>query len=314
MKVVFLEPLGIARELLEKKVNAVLADNHEIIYYDNRVEDANTLIERSKDADIVVLSNFQYRKEVMEHCDNLKMVCVAFTGVDHVDVEYCKERGITVCNCAGYSTVAVGDIVFGMVISLARNLIACDRVCRQGGTKDGLIGFELEGKKFGVIGLGDIGIRVATIAKAFGCEVYAYSRTPKEIEGITFVDKETLLKTCDIVSLHVPQNAETFHLIGEAELALMKPTAMLINTARGPVVDSDALAKALKEGTIAGAGIDVFEMEPPIPESHPILTAPNVMVTPHVAFASHQAFEKRADIVANNIALWLEGTPQNIIV
>ena len=128
----------------------------------------------------------------------------AFTGVDLVDIEYCREKGIRVCNCAGYSTVAVADLVFGFVIDLARNLLSCDEAVRKGGTKQGLVGFELEGKKFGVIGAGAIGERVLKIAQAFGCETYAYNRSKKEIPGVKFVTMEELLKTCDIVSLHVP--------------------------------------------------------------------------------------------------------------
>ena len=126
MKVVFLEPLGVETELFIKRANEKLEGKAEIVFYDNRVEDTETLIERSKDADIVVLSNFQYRKDVMEKCPNLKMVCVAFTGVDHVDIDYCKERGIRVCNCAGYSTVAVADLVFGLIIDLYRNIDKCN--------------------------------------------------------------------------------------------------------------------------------------------------------------------------------------------
>lgn len=130
---------------------------------------------------------------------------------------------------------------------------------------------------------------------------------------MTFVDKETLLRECDIISLHVPQNSETIGLIGKAELAMMKPTALLINAARGPIVDNDALAEALKQGVIAGAGLDVFDMEPPIPKDYPLLTAPNLVLTPHVAFASQQAFEKRAVIVVENIKKWLAGKPQNVV-
>ena len=313
MKIVFLEPLGIPNETLKQMAVEVVGDRAEIVCYDNRVEDAETLIERSKDADCVVLSNFQYRRNVMEHCPNLKMVCVAFTGVDHVDLEYCREKGIAVCNCAGYSTVAVADLVFGFVINLARNVIPCDRVVRQGGTKNGLVGYELEGKKFGVVGAGAIGSRVARIAQAFGCEVYAYNRSKKELDGVKFVSLDELLETCDIISLHVPLNNETRGLIGKEQLAKMKKTACLINTARGPVVDSEALAEALKQGQIAGAAVDVFEMEPPVPEDHVLFDAPNLIATPHVAFASAQAFEKRAVIVCENIKKWLDGAPQNVM-
>lgn len=315
MKIVFLEPLGISEELLKEKISSVIDEaEHEIIYYKDRQEDTDTIIERSKDADIVVLSNFKYGREVMESCPSLKMVCVAFTGVDHVDIDYCREKGITVCNCAGYSTSAVADIVFAMVISLARNIIPCQDKARNGGTKDGLVGFELDGKTFGIIGTGAIGTRVAKIANAFGCKVIAYSRTKKDLPDVEFVTMEELLKKSDIVSLHVPQTPETTGLIGKEQLELMKPEAILINTARGPVVDSAALAAALKNGTIAAAGVDVFNCEPPLPAEEPLLAAPNTLLTPHIAFASHQAFEKRADIVAENIKYWLEGKPQNVII
>lgn len=315
MKIVFLEPLGISEELLKEKISSVIDEaEHEIIYYKDRQEDTDTLIERSKDADIVVLSNFKYGREVMESCPSLKMVCVAFTGVDHVDIDYCREKGITVCNCAGYSTSAVADIVFAMVISLARNIIPCQDKARNGGTKNGLVGFELDGKTFGIIGTGAIGTRVAKIANAFGCKVIAYSRTKKDLPDVEFVTMEELLKNSDIVSLHVPQTPETTGLIGKEQLELMKPEAILINTSRGPVVDSAALAAALKNGTIAAAGVDVFNCEPPLPAEEPLLAAPNTLLTPHIAFASHQAFEKRADIVAENIKCWLEGNPQNVII
>lgn len=315
MKIVFLEPLGISEELLKEKISSVIDETkHEIIYYKDRQEDTDTLIERSRDADIVVLSNFKYGKDVMESCLSLKMVCVAFTGVDHVDIDYCREKGITVCNCAGYSTSAVADIVFAMVISLARNIIPCQDKARNGGTKDGLVGFELDGKTFGIIGTGAIGTRVAKIANAFGCKVIAYSRTKKDLPDVEFITMEELLKNSDIVSLHVPQTPETTGLIGKEQLELMKPEAILINTSRGPVVDSASLAAALKNGTIAAAGVDVFNCEPPLPAEEPLLAAPNTLLTPHIAFASHQAFEKRADIVAENIKCWLEGNPQNVII
>lgn len=313
MKLTFLEPLGISQTQLKSMVEKTLGDQMEVVYYDTRVEDTPTLIERSKDADCVVLSNFKYGKDVISACPNLKMICVAFTGVDHVDIEYCKERGITVCNCAGYSTVAVADLVFGFVINLARNISACDKAVRAGGTKAGLVGYELEGKKFGIVGAGAIGQRVIRLAKAFGCQVYAYNRTPKEIEGVTFVSLDELLETCDIVSLHVPLNPSTKGLIGKEQLAKMKKNAILINTARGPVVDSQALADALQEGIIAGAAVDVFEMEPPVPSDHVLFKAPNLLATPHVAFASDQAFEKRAVIVCENVKKWAEGNPQNVI-
>jgi D-3-phosphoglycerate dehydrogenase len=313
MKLVIIEPLGVEQEKLLKMAEETLGNSVDIVYYDNRTTDTQTLIERGKTADIIAVSNLPLNKEVIDGCSNLKMLAVAFTGVDHIAMDACRERNIVVSNCAGYSNAAVSDLVFGLLISLYRNIIPCNEVVRKAGTKDGLVGFELEGKKFGVVGTGAIGSRVASIAKAFGCEVYAYSRTVKEIEGVTFVDLDTLLSTCDVVSLHVPLNNATKGLINSEKLSLMKKNAVLINTARGPVVDSQALADALNQGKIAGACVDVFEVEPPVAEDHPLLSAKNLIATPHIAFATKEALVKRAVIVFDNVNAFLAGKPQNVM-
>ncbi|MCU6800856.1 MULTISPECIES: 2-hydroxyacid dehydrogenase [Alitiscatomonas] len=313
MKLVIIEPLGVNDEKLLSMAKDMLPADLEIVYYNTRVTDTETLIERGHDADIIAVSNLPMNADVINGCKNLKMLSVAFTGVDHIAMDACKANGVLVSNCAGYSTAAVADLVFGMIIALYRNMIPCNDVVRKEGTKDGLVGFELEGKKFGVIGTGAIGLRTAAIANAFGCQVLAYSRTKKDIPGITYVDMDTLLSSCDIVSLHTPLNSDTRGLIGKEELAKMKPSAILINTSRGPVVDSAALADALNNGRLAGAGIDVFETEPPIAKDHPLLTAKNVIATPHVAFATKEALEKRAVIVFDNVDKWLKGTPQNVM-
>ena len=275
MKIVIIEPLGITPEKLAEATAAVKARGHEIVAYDTKEEDQDKLAERGKDADIIIIANQPFRKNVIEKCKNLKLLSVAFTGVDHIDVDFCKE-----------------------------------------GTKAGLVGGELFGKTFGVVGTGAIGSKVAKIAQAFGCKVVAYSRTVKpEMQGagIEYLSLEDVLKVSDIVSLHVPLNDKTKGLIGEKEIALMKKNAILLNTARGPVVDSEALAKALNEERIAGAGIDVFEMEPPVPAEHPLLHSKHTVVTPHVAFASHEALFTRAQIVSENILKWEDGKPQNVI-
>ena len=313
MKLVIIEPLGVDKEKLLKMADDILGQDVEVVYYNTRVTDTDELIKRGSDADIIAVSNLPLNTEVIEGCKNLKMISVAFTGVDHIAMETCRKNNVMVCNCAGYSTAAVSDLVFGMIINIYRNLIKCNEVVRNNGTKDGLIGFELEGKKFGVIGTGDIGLRVAKIAEAFGCDVYAYSRTKKDIPGIKYVDLETLLKTCDIVSVHVPLNEKTKNMINKDNIALMKKNAILINTARGPVVDSAALAHALNNGNIAGAGIDVFENEPPVKMEHPLLNAKSVIATPHIGFATKEALEKRAVIVFNNVRKYLDNEPQNII-
>ncbi|MFR5602038.1 MAG: 2-hydroxyacid dehydrogenase [Lachnospiraceae bacterium] len=313
MKLVIIEPLGVEKDRLLAMAKDRLPSSVEVIYYDTKTTDTAELIKRGQDADVIAVSNLPLNSDVINGCKNLKMLSVAFTGVDHIAMDTCKANGVLVSNCAGYSTVAVADLVFGMVISLYRNIIPCNQRVREGGTKDGLVGFELEGKKFGVVGTGAIGLRTAKIAQAFGCEVYAYSRTVKDIPGITYVDLDTLLSTCDIVSLHTPLTAETRGLIGEDQLSKMKSSAILINTARGPVVDSQALADALNQGVIAGAGIDVFEMEPPVPTDHPLFGTKNLIATPHVAFATKEALIKRAVIVFDNVAKWVDGCPQNVM-
>ncbi len=313
MKLVIIEPLGVEEDKLMEIAHKTLPDSVEIVSYQNRVTDTESLIKRGCDADVIMVANLPLNAEVIKGCKNLKMLAVAFTGIDHIAMETCNEQGITVCNCAGYSNAAVSDLVFGLLISLYRNIISCNEVVRKEGTKDGLLGFELEGKKFGVIGTGAIGSRVANIAQAFGCEVYAYSRTVKDLTGVQYVSLEDLLSVCDIISLHVPLNDDTKALINADNIALMKPEAVLINTARGPVVDSEALAEALNNGKIAGAAVDVFENEPPISKEHPLLHAKNLIATPHAAFATKEALVKRAIIDFDNVKYWMEGNPRNVM-
>lgn len=313
MKLVIIEPLGVDIEWFLSLARKKLPADLEIVCHDTRTTDPGELIARGQDADIIAVSNLPLPAEVIQGCKKLKMLSVAFTGVDHIAMDQCRQQGVLVSNCAGYSTAAVADLVFGMIISLYRSLNACDDAVRNEKTKEGLIGLELEGKTFGVIGTGAIGTRVASIARAFGCEVLAYSRTEKQLDGVRYVSLDELLSSSDIVSLHTPLSNTTRGLIGAEELSKMKPGAILINTSRGPVVDSRALADALNEGRIAGAGIDVFENEPPIASDHPLLQAKNVLATPHVAFATKEALQKRAVIVLDNIAGWLRKQPQNVI-
>lgn len=313
MKLVIIEPLGVEEDRLMEIAHKALPDSVEIVSYQTRVTDTESLIKRGYDADVIMVANLPLNDEVIKGCKNLKMLAVAFTGIDHIAMDACKEQGITVCNCAGYSNAAVSDLVFGLLISLYRNIISCNEVVREEGTKDGLVGFELEGKKFGVVGTGAIGSRVANIAQAFGCEVYAYSRTVKDLAGVQYVGLEELLSTCDIISLHVPLNEDTRALINKENIALMKPEAVLINTARGPVVDSKALAEALNNDQIAGAAVDVFENEPPVVKDHPLLHAKNLIATPHIAFATKEALVKRAIIDFDNVKYWMEGNPRNVM-
>lgn len=316
MKIVVMEPLGVALEKINALAAALQAAGHEFVCYTSKETQQDKLLARVQDADIIMLANQPLSAEIINGCPKLKMLSVAFTGVDHVALAACCARNILVCNAAGYSTNAVAELTFGLAISVIRNIVPCDARCRRAETKDGLVGFELFGKTFGVVGTGAIGTRVAKIAAAFGCRVLAYSRTAKQElvnAGVQYVSLDELLAQSDFVSLHVPLTDATRGLINAAAIAKMKQGAVLLNTARGPVVDSAALAEALNAGKLAGAGIDVFEGEPPIAENHPLCSAKNTVLTPHVAFASREALETRADIVFANIEKWLNGAPQNVV-
>ena len=311
MNIVFVQPLGIR----ECKFNAAVANlkkqGHEVIFYPDRQENEDILIERAKDADIVVISNIPLRKHFFEHCPKLKMLSVAFTGVDHIDLKECQKRGILVCNAAGYSTQAVAELTIGMIISLYRKIVGGDAITRISSDRKGFLGCELCGKTIGIIGLGAIGQRVAQLANAFGCKVLAYNRHEKQIENVTQVDKQTLLKQSDIISVHIPSNEETRNFIDTNEFALMQPHAILINTARGPIVNQHALYEALKKEQIAGAALDVYDQEPPLPADLELFNAPNLLMLPHLGYATHEAFAIRLGIVIRNIEMWLQGTPQN---
>mgnify|MGYP004674482449 FL=1 len=306
MKIAVMEPLGVEQEKFMQIAREAVGNDVEIVCYDTRTTDVEELGRRGRDADIIAIGNLPFPREVLEKCENVKMLAVAFTGLDHVDLKYCEERGIKVQNCAGYATTAVAELTFGLLLDLCRNIGKCDTAARNGGTKAGLIGFELEGRTMGIVGTGAIGARVAKLADAFGMDVIAYSRTPGKVAGVRYVSLEELLAQADVVSLHVPLTDETRGMIGAEELALMKETAVLVNTARGPVVDTKALADALNSGRIAGAAIDVFDKEPPLDADEPLINAKNTVVTPHVAFATDESMIKRAEIEFRNIAEFIK--------
>ncbi|MDL2281121.1 NAD(P)-binding domain-containing protein [Selenomonadales bacterium OttesenSCG-928-I06] len=313
MKLVVIEPLGVKQTSLDEIIESRFADKIETTFYNTKATSDEELIERGKDADIIIVANQPLNSNVINGFKKLKMLSIAFTGTDHVDLKTCQDNNVIVCNSAGYSTASVADLVFGLLICFYRNIISCNKFVREGKTKDGLVGFELEGKKFGIIGTGAIGLKVAQIAKAFDCEVYAYSRTKKDIAGITYTDLDTLLSTCDIISLHVPLTESTNNLINKDKLDLMKKEAVLINTARGPIVNSNDLSEALKNKKIRAALIDVFDKEPPLKVDNILLNTPNIIATPHIGFASKESLEKRAVIVFDNVKNWLEGKPQNLV-
>lgn len=317
MKIVILEDLGISDEELNT-ISKPLADNgHELVVYNDGKLDDETLKTRIKDADVIAIANTPLSGEVIDIAENLKYISVAFTGYNHIDLEKCQEKGIKVSNAAGYSTNSVTEITFGLIIALLRNIVPLETVVRAGGTKDGYKQLDLKGKTLGVIGTGDIGGAVAEIGLAFGCKVIAYNRSEKPYlisKGVEYKSLDEVLKASDIVTLHTPLTDETKHLINKDKLALMKSSALLINTAVGPIVDNDALADALRNGIIAGAGLDRVDMEPPVPADYPILDAPNTVLLPHIGFATEEAMLRRAEITFDNIIKWEKGEQENIVL
>ncbi|MCH4178385.1 MAG: 2-hydroxyacid dehydrogenase [Megasphaera sp.] len=315
MKIVLLESLGISKELLDSYVAPLQKKGYEFAAYE-RNDDPQVQIAEAKDADILIIANMPLKADVINGCPKLKYIDVAFTGVDHVALDAAKAKGIKVSNASGYSTVAVAELAIAMMLDLLRYVPQVDAACRAGGTKAGFIGSELEGKTVALVGTGAIGGRVAQLVHAFGAKVIAYNgfSHKKDTDLIHYLPMKEMMEQADIVSLHCPVTDQSRGLINAETLSYMKPTAYLVNEARGPVVDSKALADALNSGKIAGAGIDVFENEPPLDTNHPLLHSKNTIVTPHVAFATKESMEKRAVIVFDNIDTYLAGKQKNIIL
>lgn len=306
-KVVIMESLGISREELDGLKKQFEGEVRFTEY--EKVADIPTLISEAKDADAMIIANMPMPGEVISACDNLKYIDVAFTGLDHVGLGAAREKGIIVTNASGYSNEAVAELVIGMAISMLRHIPETQERVRSGGTKDGLVGCELRGKTVGIIGYGNIGSRTGELMHAFGCSILAQSRSVHSDypAWVHQVPQEELLRQSDIVVLHCPLNDSTRGMIDYGKLSMMKPSAILINVARGPVTNEDDLARALKEGKIAGAAVDVFTKEPPLPADTQMLSAPNTLLTPHIAFATKESMSLRAEIVFNNLRKWLDG-------
>lgn len=315
MNIVLLESLAIPQDVLNVYAARLEGQGHTFRAYE-RSNDENVLIDEAKDADVIMLANMPLKGSVIRACKNLKFINIAFTGVDHVDLEAAKEMHVAVSNASGYSNESVAELALGMAIDCLRNVEAVAARCRTQGTKDGLVGRELAGKTVGIVGCGKIGVRVAELFHAFGCKVLAY-RVSAKVEKPAYVEAvslEELLSRSDIVSLHCPLNESSRGLMNARRIAMMKEGAILLNTARGPVVDSQALADALNNGHLSAAAVDVFEMEPPVPKEHPLLHATNCLVTPHIAFATRESMLLRAEIVFDSLDAFLAGGQKNVIL
>ncbi len=315
MKIALLEPLGVPGELIEELAAPVRARGHEFVSYDAKTTDPEELKKRAAGCEAVIIANNPFPEDVVRACTDLKLLDVAFTGIDHVGLQACREKGVTVCNAANYSNQTVAELVLGMTVGLLRKMPEGNEAVRNGGTSAGLRGREIAGRTVGVIGTGRIGMIVVKMFLALGAKVIGCDQYPNQEAvglGVEYVSLEELMKRSDIVTLHTPNNASTRGLISREKLGLMKKTAIFINCARGPIVDNKALAEALNEGRIAGAGIDVYDMEPPIPADYPLLNAKNTILTPHVAFLSDESMIRRAHIVFDTLLSWLDGEPKNV--
>ena len=316
MIIKLLEPLRVPETLIEKLAAPLKEAGHEFVYYDEKTTDVDELAKRSEDADIVIIANNPYPKEAFVNAENLKLIDVAFTGVDHVDQAAAKEQDVQIANAAGYSNTAVAELVIGLTLDVYRGISFGNDSIQQGEDVVLYQGNEIRGKTVGIIGTGSIGLETAKLFKAFGVNLIGYNRSERDEAkelGLEYVSLDDLMAQSDIISVHLPLNDETKNTLSREKLEMMKESSILINAARGPIVDNDALAELLNNGKIAGAGIDVFDMEPPIPADYPLLSAKNAVLTPHVAYLTDESMVARAHIAFDNVEKFIEGNPQNII-
>lgn len=289
------------------------------------VEHAKTSIEeivpRLKDAAVAIINKVPMRAETLRQLPNLKLIAVAATGYDVVDVGYCKEHGIAVANIRNYAIHTVPEHAFALILALRRNILAYRQDVENGvWNKSEQFCFlshdigDLFGSTLGIIGEGAIGQGTAAIGRAFGMRVLFADHPPPKMAGVTFTPHEQVLAESDVISLHCPLIPSTRNLINIEAFRKMKRNALLINTARGGLVDEAALIQALNQGLIAGAGFDVLTVEPPR-EGHPLLDVrrPNFILTPHIAWASDGAMQFLADQLIDNIDAWSGGKPQNLV-
>ncbi len=331
MRIAFFEVEEWEQDYLQKKLNG-----HTLKFSNEKLSMENA--PQIKDFDSVsVFIYSKIDKRIIRKLPNLKLITTRSTGFDHLDVETCKKQGITICNVPSYGENTVAEHTFALILSLSRNMCkACIRRLEQDFSIEGLKGFDLKGKTIGVIGTGQIGLHVIRIAKGFGMNVVAYdvrqNKLLSEVLGFEYVSLENLLAISDVITLHVPYMKATHHLMNKESFKLVKKGAILINTARGSVVDTEALIDALDKKILSGAGLDVFEGEEVIKEEKQLLYSPknlevltslvkdhillskdNVVFTPHIAFYSKEALERILETTVENIAAFVSGKPQNVV-
>lgn len=317
MKIVFMEA-----DTLGTDVDLSSFDQlGEVVKYP--LSSSENYMERIKDAEVLIVNKIPINAKTLEKADKLKLICITATGTNIVDFDYTNSRNITVCNVKGYSTQSVIQHTFALFFYVYEKLSYYDQFVKSGEymRNDVFSHFtmkfnELAGKTWGIIGLGEIGKGVAKVAMQFGCKVIYYSTSGKNTNpDYTQVDFDTLLDNSDIISIHAPLNEATKDLIGEEELHKMKKDAVLLNLGRGPIVNERALAKALKEDWIGGAGLDVLNVEP-MAESNPlkdIQDSTKLIITPHIAWATIEARQRVTEEVYKNITAFMNGEKRNVV-
>lgn len=281
---------------------------------------ADCVVRRAQDAEALIVNRIVLNRAVLDALPKLRYIGTLATGYNTIDVRAAREKGVTVCNVPLYCVETVAQLTLALLLALCCRVEQLSAVTRSGGWNDAVEAthttapiLELSGKTLGILGFGNIGRAVAQLGLALGMRVLVHSRTQRALPaGCTWCGFETLFETADVVSLHCPLTDETRGIVGASVLARMKPAALLINTARGALVDENALADALNSGRLAGAGLDVMAEEPPHPD-HPLLTAKNCLITPHIAWASREARLRLIDAVAGNLRAFLAGQPVNVV-
>jgi D-lactate dehydrogenase len=329
LKIAFFEVQDWEKPLLSQSF-----PNHQVKLLDEALDEHSA--ESVKDFDVV--SVFIYSaltRDVLLKLDRLRLVATRSTGFDHIDLETCKQRGIAVCNVPTYGEVTVAEHTFALILSLSRMIHdSYERTRRGDFACQGVLGFDLNGKTLGVLGTGRIGRKVIEIAKGFEMTIIAYDKFPNQAAaqklGFTYVDADALLKQADVVTLHLPLTDETFHFLNKNNIGALKQGAVVINTARGGLIDTEALTDALIRGHLGGAGLDVLEEETLIREeaqllldnvpreklatmlrAHILLKLPNAIITPHCAFNSKESLQRLLETTVKNIAGFMAGNPQN---
>lgn len=293
-----------------------LAEVAELEVHTGAPGNLSEFVQRIGDAEALILG-WGLPVEVMREATNLELI--AFTGIgagNFVDLDEATRRGITVCNTPGYADHTVAEHALAAMLAVSRNLARLDRDLRRGHWNQSLPGLELRGKSLGLVGFGGIGARLAELARGIGMDVRAWTRNPSaeraRRHAIEFVELESVLRASDVISVHVALTDETRNLLDAEALAITKPGVLLVNTARGEIIDEDALLDALRRGHVAGAAIDVFHTEP-LPPDHPLLDIDSVLLTPHVAFNTPEATLALLDISIDNVVQYFRGNPVNVV-